>query len=122
MTIEESKPRFFDPMTEVFVKDVEVSIEFYMNNFGFIETFRDNKIGKPDHVELELGNFKIAISSINAARNIHNLNVGSDIPKGALVFWTKNTDQIYEDLIKNGAQEIKKPHDFRGKIATGMDS
>ena len=114
MNNEESK--FYDPMTVLFVKDVEVSEKFYKENFGFIETFRDKKSGIPDHVELKLGNFRIALSSISAAQNVHGLKVGTGLPKGEILFWTDNSDEVYNKLISKGITGIQAPHDFRGTL------
>ena len=116
MKDEQINLKFFDPMTHLFVKDVNVSIRFYIDNFGFIETFRDKKSGSPDHVELKLDQFQLAISSISAARNIHGLDVGGNLPKGELLFWTDNVDEVYKTLIRRGVKGIKEPHDFRTKL------
>lgn len=116
MNNEDNKSKFFDPMTHLFVKDVIVSKQFYAENFGFVETFRDKKEGIPDHVELKLGNFQLAVSSISAAQNIHDIKVGTGLPTGALVFWTENCDEVYNQLIAKGVSSIKTPHDFRGTL------
>ena len=116
MNSEQTNLKFFEPMTHLFVKDVNVSISFYIDNFGFIETFRDKKSGPPDHVELKLNQFQLAISSISAARNIHGLDVGGNLPKGEIVFWTENVDEVYKSLIERGVKGVKEPHDFRTKM------
>ena len=108
--------KFYDPMTQLFVKDVDVSQKFYKENFGFIETFRDKKEGVPDHVELKLGNFLLAVSSISAAENIHGIKVGTGLPKGELVIWTDDVDKVYNKLLSKGVTGIQAPHDFRGTL------
>lgn len=116
MSEKQAKSKFTDPMTNLFVKDVSLCEKFYIENFGFIETFRDKQSGIPDHVELKLDNFLLAISSIDAARTIHNFNVETGLFKGELVFWTENVDQAYKNLLEGGATTIEEPHDFRGTL------
>ena len=108
--------KFYDPMTQLFVKDVNVSQKFYKENFGFIETFRDKKEGVPDHVELKLGNFLLAVSSISAAENVHGIMVGTGLPKGELVILTDDVDKVYNKLLSKGVTGIQAPHVFRGTL------
>lgn len=49
---------FRDPLVNFYVKDVEVSVRFYRELFGFQETFRTPKEGAPMHVELRLGHLR----------------------------------------------------------------
>lgn len=93
-----------------------LSVKFYMENFGFKETFRNVKTGIPDHVELKLNLFSIAISSITAAKEVHNLEVGTGLPKGEMVIWTENVDEEYRNLLKNNVKGVQEPHTFRGNL------
>ncbi len=63
MNYEDNKSKFFDPFTHLVVEGVAISVKFYMENFSFSETYRDKKYN-PDHVDLALNSFQIAISSI----------------------------------------------------------
>lgn len=84
-----------------------------MENFGFKETFRNVKTGVPDHVELKLDSFGLAISSITAAKEVHNIEVGTGLPKGEMVFWTQSVDEVYQGLLDHGASVVQEPHNFR---------
>lgn len=108
-------PNFFDPQTHLFVKDVELSERFYIENFGFKETFRslDKDTNKPDHVEIYLGQFGLGLSSISAAESVHGIKVGTGLPRGELLFWTENVDDVYQRLLANGAKGFKEPENFR---------
>lgn len=41
--------KFTDPAINYYVEDVEIAAHFYIENFGFVETFRTPKQGKPIH-------------------------------------------------------------------------
>lgn len=113
MSSDQHHLKFHSPQVNLFVKDVMLSVKFYIENFGFEETFRNEKTGIPDHVELKLDSFDLAISSITSAKQVHNIEVGTGLPKGELVIWTENADQSYKRLIEHGASSVQEPHNFR---------
>jgi lactoylglutathione lyase len=45
---------FRDPQVNFYVNDIDVSLRFYRDLFGFEETFRTPEQGAPIHVELRL--------------------------------------------------------------------
>jgi len=47
------------PQVNFYVDDVEASARFYRESFGFTETFRTPRHGRPSHVELRLGRFTL---------------------------------------------------------------
>ena len=103
---------FHNPSINLYVKDVEASIKFYITNFGFTETFRTPKSVEPDHVELKLENFTLGVASISSAKSMHGLNVGTGLPKGEVVLWTNDVDGAYNQLIEKGVKGLSKPHTF----------
>lgn len=107
---------FYDPQVNLYVQDVETSIKFYSTYFGFKESFRTPKTGKPDHVELLLGRLNLGIASIESAKRMHGIDVGGDHPKGEVVLWTDNVDAVYEYLLENNVQGISRPHTFLDTI------
>lgn len=108
----ESIFKFYNPQVNLYVKDVETSVQFYINNFGFTETFRTPKIGNPIHVELKLGHFILGLALISAAENMHGLKIGVGSPKAEIIIWTDNTDSVYEFLTQKGVIGISNPHTF----------
>ena len=48
---------FTNPAINYYVDNVEVAMRFYIEHFGFVDTFRTPEQGKPVHVELTIGSF-----------------------------------------------------------------
>jgi catechol 2,3-dioxygenase-like lactoylglutathione lyase family enzyme len=107
---------FRDPQVNFYVQDVETSVQFYRELFGFKETFRTPESGPPDHVELRLGGLLLGLASIEAARNVHGLPAGSGPARAEVVLWTDDVDAVYADLIAKGAPSLRQPHDFLGRL------
>ena len=103
---------FHDPQINLYVADVETSVRFYCENFGFAETFRTPRDGQPIHVEMRLGGLILGVASFESARSIHGLDVASGPPRGEVVLWTIDVDEAYEMLTARGARPLSKPHDF----------
>jgi len=105
--------RFFDPMINYFVDDVEAALQFYTGHFGFVETYRIPREGRPDHVEVRLGPLLLGLSSKEAGRRDHGLPLG---PHGnlrvELVLWTDAVDEVYARLAAHGVPGAGAPHDF----------
>lgn len=103
---------FRDPQVNFYVEDVEKSVTFYRDLFGFEETFRTPEAGTPDHVELRIGSFILGLASIESAQDIHGLAVAAGPPRAEVCLWTDDVDDAYHRLIKQGANEITPPHTF----------
>jgi catechol 2,3-dioxygenase-like lactoylglutathione lyase family enzyme len=110
------KHTFRDPQVNYYVRDVESSVRFYTELFGFNETFRTPTSGEPEHVEVRLGGLVLGLASIEAARRVHGLNVSSGPPRAEVVLWTDNVDQVFEDLVSRGVPALREPHDFLGRL------
>ena len=109
--------KFTDPQVNYYVDDVEVAVRFYVENFGFIETFRTPKEGKPDHVEVKLGGLILGLASKEAGKSQHGLPLGSGgFPKAEIVLFTGDVDAVYAMLIEKGVPSISAPHDFLGML------
>lgn len=107
---------FHDTQVNFYVKDVEASVRFYTEMFGFKETFRHPVTGTPDHVELRLDGLLLGLASIEAARTVHGLPAGSGPARAEICLWTDDVDQVYADLIAKGAPSLSEPHDFLGRL------
>ena len=69
--------RFSDPAITYYVEDVELAVRFYVEHFGFVETFRTPKHGTPIHVELTLGHLILGFAAKEPAQTMHGLPLGS---------------------------------------------
>src|SRR5262245_29236532 len=99
--------KFNDPQVNYYVDDVEVAVQFYVENFGFVETFRTPKTGKPDHVEVKLGGLILGLASKEAGRATHGLPLGDGgFPKAEIVLWTDDVDAAYAMLIEKGVPSV----------------
>jgi lactoylglutathione lyase len=108
---------FADPQINYYVEDVETAVRFYTEHFGFVETFRTPKQGKPEHVEVRLGPLVLGLSSREAGRTVHGLPLGpAGNPRAELVVWTDDVDGIYERLVEQGVASIKPPYDFQSSL------
>ena len=102
-----------DPQINYYVDDVEVTTRFYTEHFGFVETFRTPKQGKPEHVEARLGPLILGFASKEAGRADHGLPLGpGGNPRAELVIWTDDVDAAYALLMEKGVPSISAPHDF----------
>lgn len=102
---------FSDPMINVYTHDVARLTGFY-ESIGFRETFRTPTEGTPEHVEVRLDHFTLAISSVQAAVDHH----GRDPQLGGrpieIVLWSDDADADYARLTAGGAPAVIPPHDF----------
>lgn len=106
---------FREPMVNFYVRDVEASVRFYTELFGFKETFRTPQTGTPDHVEVRLGDFLLGLASIDAAQQMHGLPAAAGGPPRAEVcVWTDDVDSVYANLVARGVPSISPPHNFIG--------
>lgn len=104
---------FRDPAINFFARDVVKEVHFYTDLLGFTETFRTPKDGVPVHVEMRLGHFLLAVTSIDAALADHGLVLNAGPQSAELIVWTDDTDDAYRVLVEKGAVSLSAPHDFR---------
>ncbi|HET9111927.1 MAG TPA: VOC family protein [Ktedonobacterales bacterium] len=104
---------FTDPQINYYVEDVEVAVRFYTEHFGFVETFRTPRHGKPEHVEVRLGSLVLGLASREAGRAVHGLPLGpAGNPRAELLLWTDDVDAVYTKLVEQGVPSVRPPHDF----------
>ncbi len=110
-------PKFVDPAINYYVDDVETAVRFYIEHFGFVETFRTPQQGKPMHVEVTLGSFILGLASKESAQSMHGLPLGpGGSPSAELVVWTENVDEAYGLLLDKGVPGLSAPHDFLSSL------
>ena len=108
---------FRDPQVNFYVRDVEVSVAFYRDVFGFVETFRTPETGTPSHVELRMGGFILGLASTTAALEHHGLVTGGGNPRAEVCLWTdEDVDALYERLLAQGITGMSEPHTFIGRL------
>ncbi len=113
MVSREKRLRFRDPALNFFVRDVVRAVHFYTDLLGFTETFRTPKDGIPVHVEMRLGQFLLAVTSVDAALADHGLVLNPGPQSAELIVWTDDTDEAYVALVEKGVVSLSAPHDFR---------
>lgn len=107
---------FRDPQVNFYAEDVEASVRFYRDLFGFSETFRTPEQGTPIHVELRLGQLTLGLAAIESARDMHGLAVRIGPPRAEVLVWTDDVDEAYAVLTAKGVRSLSAPHDFLGSL------
>ncbi len=105
-------PVFRNPQVNLYVEDVQRSVAFYRDLFGFQETFRTPETGRPDHAEVRLGSLVLGLASAESLRRVHGVVAGAGPPQADLVLWTEDVDQAYAFLQTKGVRPLSPPHDF----------
>jgi catechol 2,3-dioxygenase-like lactoylglutathione lyase family enzyme len=100
------------PQVNFYVEDVETSVRFYRESFGFTETFRTPQDGRPIHVELRLGQFTLGLAAIDALREMHGIVTSPGRPRAELVIWADDVDRVQAELAAKGVRTLSEPHDF----------
>jgi lactoylglutathione lyase len=95
-------------MPNIFTRDIDAALAFYRDRLGFSEGFRVPE-GRPDHVVLELGDSRLALSTPRAAAA-----AGLDPSAGnpfELVLWCEDVDAETARLGAGGATVVIEPYD-----------
>jgi lactoylglutathione lyase len=95
----------------LYTRDIEAGIRFYEGLLGFSETFRTPREGVPEHVEFELGGFKVGLGTVEAARRVHAVEASPGAPAMVLVVWTEDVDAAHQKLVGEGVTVVQPPHD-----------
>lgn len=110
------RPTFANHLYNLYVVDLERSLRFYRDLFGFAETFRSPKSGPADHVELELGPLNLAVSTVEALKRHHGISGGGGPPRGEVALRVADADAALEWVNAQGAPTMSRPHDFAGTL------
>lgn len=94
------------------VDDVEPCVSFY-KALGFEETYRTPREGAAEHVEVRANGLTLGVSSLIAAREVHNLHVsqGNSVQ---VCLWYPDVDAAFEQMLRAGARTVREPRDFQG--------
>jgi catechol 2,3-dioxygenase-like lactoylglutathione lyase family enzyme len=95
-------------------RDVETSVRFYVDRFGFVETLRTPSTEIPSHGEVHVGSLVPGLASIDAAKYTTGLATGGGIPRAEVCLWTDDVDAVHANLIAQDVPLLGAPHDFLG--------
>ena len=96
-------------MPNLYTADVEQAVAFYRDQLGGTETFRTPAEGRPEHVELRLGDVTIAITSRHAVAE-QGLPEPTPGHPMELVIWLDSTDETVASLRAAGAPVLIEPY------------
>ena len=99
------------PQVTLYSTNLPRSVAFY-EGLGFREAFRYPVEGPPIHIELRIDGFNLGIVDIAVASKEHGFDVNLDGHTAELVFWTDDTDGLFDRLVAEGAPMIAEPHDW----------
>jgi lactoylglutathione lyase len=95
------------------VEDVEPCVSFY-KAIGFEETYRTPAEGAAEHVEVRALGLTLGISSMAAAREIHELHVSGEGNAVQVCLWCHDVDAVFARMLQAGARAVREPRDFQG--------
>lgn len=107
--------RFQAPQIVLFSVDVEKAAAFY-TQVGFTEVFRTPVDGTPIHVDLQLDGYRLGLASEQSTREDHGMHPVVEGQRAAMILWTDDTSQAYADLQDLGAQPVKAPSPWLGRL------
>jgi catechol 2,3-dioxygenase-like lactoylglutathione lyase family enzyme len=106
---------FKTPQIVLFSKDLSRASEFY-KRLGFEEVFRSPSEGTPIHVDLVLDGYRIGLASEASTRDDHGLVPVVDGQRAAVILWTEDTAAAYLTLQDLGANPVKEPQPWLGRL------
>ena len=106
---------FREPFPIIFVADVERSLRFYRDNFGFAPAYRWPEEGALEFAYLTLGASGIGLASRDAATLLPGRSVSArDAPQAApfeLCLYVDDADRASEHLLARGVRQLLPPTD-----------
>jgi glyoxylase I family protein len=107
---------FSNPQVNLYAADIEASLRFYRDVLGMTETFRVPTQGPPEHVELQLGSFKLGVATFEALWAHHGIRTSKGPARIEVALFTADVDGAYGWATSHGAATLLPPHDFGGYI------
>jgi catechol 2,3-dioxygenase-like lactoylglutathione lyase family enzyme len=102
---------FREPFPILHVEDVERSVRFYSDNFGFEQTFRFPEEGPLEFAFLQLGDTGIGMAS-GAPPPVPDWPVDRKTGSFQLCIYTDDTDAAAEQLRTRGVKQITAPREM----------
>jgi lactoylglutathione lyase len=111
---------YTDALINFYTYDIDAGLRFYRDLLGFTETFRTPLEGTPEHVELRLNGFTLALGSVEAAKRVHGVDAVPGSPAAVLVVWTDDVDAACAQLVAAGTPAVQPPHDTGNNNRTAL--
>lgn len=102
---------FTSLMPHLYTSDIERAIAFYRDDLGFTQTFRFPPEGKPEHVELRVGEVVLGISTREALREVDGLPEPTDGHPMELTVWCDSVDEALAGLRAARVPVLVEPYD-----------
>lgn len=99
---------YISSLVTIYASDIGRSAHFYGVTLGLKETYRFPNAGEPEHVEFNLGNSTIAVSSPAGLRS-HGMPQASPGHPFEIGIKTDNVDAAVSELRNAGVPIIKEP-------------
>lgn len=112
MSTKKTPFNYCETQFNLYGNDIETLAHFYSEMFGFKENYRTPKQGKPIYIEVRLDNFTLGIANVDAARDMHHVDINIESSKGEIAVMTEDVDAAYNYLVKNGVKSMSEPHSF----------
>ena len=97
-------------MTNIVTPDIDRAVAFYRDLMGLPQAYRYPPDGPPAHVELAVGESRIALSSYPSAQRAGLPDPGPGHPV-ELVFWCEDVDAEVARLAAAGTTVQVRPYD-----------
>jgi lactoylglutathione lyase len=111
---------FATAFVNLYTRDIEAGLRFYRDLLGFKETFRTPTQGTPEHVELTLNGFGLALGTVEAAKRVHGVDASPGSPAMVVVAWTDDVDKAFEQLTSAGTRIVQSPHNTGNNNRTAL--
>lgn len=99
---------FTSLMPHLFTADIDRATAFYRDQLGFRQTFRYPADGRPEHVELRLGDSVLALSTRDAAHGAGLAPTAGNPLE--LIVWCDDVDAAVAALRAEGAPVLAEPY------------
>lgn len=94
----------------LYVSDIERSVRFYQDLFGFVKVYQWPMEASPDYVYLTLGSVGLGLSAPSVAESLHGqLVCRHDSPRFELCLYAEDVDEASEYLKSKGATQLTPP-------------
>jgi lactoylglutathione lyase len=106
---------FTSLMPHLYTDDIERAVTFYRDQLGFTQTFRFPSDGRPEHVELRVGDVVLGISAREALRDIAGLPTPTAGNPMELTVWCDSVDEAVAGLREAQVPVLVEPYDHPGR-------
>lgn len=105
-----SMPMFTALMPHLYTSDIERAMAFYRDQLGFTQTFQFPPEGRPEHVELRIGDVVLGISAREALGEIEGLPTPTAGHPMELTVWCASVDEALASLRSAQVPVLVEPY------------